>query len=74
VAGGIATFSLTMGDYITPQLLGGPNSQLVGNVIALQFGVSFNWPLGAAFSAIVLVIVAVFLGLANRVGAGGTMR
>jgi spermidine/putrescine transport system permease protein len=74
VAGGIATFSLTMGDYITPQLLGGPNSQLVGNVIALQFGVSFNWPLGAAFSAVVLVIVAVFVGLANRVGAGGTVR
>ncbi len=74
VAGAIATFSLTMGDYITPQVLGGPNSQLVGNVIASQFGVTFNWPLGAAFSAVVLVIVAVFLGLANRFGAGGATR
>jgi ABC-type spermidine/putrescine transport system permease subunit I len=74
VAGAIATFSLTMGDYITPQLLGGPDSQLVGNVIASQFGVTFNWPLGAAFSAVVLVIVAVFLGLANRAGAAGTAR
>lgn len=74
VAGSIATFSLTMGDYITPQLLGGPDSQLVGNVIASQFGVTFNWPLGAAFSAVVLVIVAVFLGLANRVGAAGAAR
>jgi spermidine/putrescine transport system permease protein len=74
VAGAIATFSLTMGDYITPQLLGGPDSQLVGNVIASQFGVSFNWPLGAAFSAVVLVVVAVFLGAANRIGAGGAAR
>lgn len=74
VAGAIATFSLTMGDYITPQLLGGPDSQLVGNVIASQFGVTFNWPLGAAFSAVVLAVVAVFLGLANRAGAAGAAR
>src|SRR5262249_28535081 len=74
VAGAIATFSLTMGDYITPQLLGGPDSQLVGNVIATQFGVTFNWPLGAAFSAVVLVVVAVFRVLANRMGAAGTAR
>jgi spermidine/putrescine transport system permease protein len=74
VAGAIATFSLTMGDYITPQLLGGPDSQLIGNVIASQFGVSFNWPLGAAFSAVVLVFVAVFLSLANRLGAAGAAR
>jgi spermidine/putrescine transport system permease protein len=74
VAGAIATFSLTMGDYITPQLLGGPDSQLVGNVIASQFGATFNWPLGAAFSVIVLGIVALFLGLANRAGAAGGVR
>ncbi len=74
VAGAVATFSLTMGDYITPQLLGGPDSQMVGNVIASQFGVSFNWPLGAAFSAVVLVIVSIFLGTANRLGAGGAAR
>jgi ABC-type spermidine/putrescine transport system permease subunit I len=43
-------------------------------VIASQFGVSFNWPLGAAFSAVVLVVVAVFLGAANRIGAGGAAR
>ncbi len=71
VAGAIATFSLTMGDYITPGLVGGPDSQLIGNVIASQFGATYNWPLGAAFSVVVLVVVALFLVLANRAGAAG---
>ncbi len=74
VAGAIATFSLTMGDYITPGLVGGPDSQLVGNVIASQFGATYNWPLGAALSTVVLVIVGGLLVLANRAGAGGAAR
>ena len=46
LAGSLSVFSLTSGDYITPALIGGPGDSLVGNVIAGQFGVASNYPLG----------------------------
>lgn len=69
VAGAIATFSLTMGDYITPSLVGGPDSNLIGNLAFSQFGDSNNWPLGSAISMLVLVVLGCFLILAGRTGA-----
>ena len=49
LAGSLSVFSLTMGDYITPSLIGGsPGTELIGGIIADQFGVAYNWPLGAA--------------------------
>ena len=60
-AGAISVFSLTMGDFITPSLVGGTNGIMLGNLISSQFGISYNWPLGAAFS--LLVIIFVFTGL-----------
>lgn len=60
--GSINVFSLTMGDFITPSLVGSPNGIMLGNVISSQFGVSYNWPLGAAFALVVMLIV--FTGLA----------
>ncbi|HEY8286154.1 MAG TPA: ABC transporter permease [Chloroflexota bacterium] len=69
IAGSIATFSLTMGDYITPSLLGGPDSNLIGNLIFSQFGETLNWPLGSALSMLVLAVLACFLILAGRTGA-----
>jgi spermidine/putrescine transport system permease protein len=69
IAGSIATFSLTMGDYITPSLLGGPDSNLIGNLIFTQFGGTLDWPLGSAISMLVLAVLAVFLVLASRTGA-----
>lgn len=62
LAGSISVFSLTMGDFITPSLVGSPTGIMLGNVISSQFGVSYNWPLGAAFALVVMLIV--FLGLA----------
>jgi spermidine/putrescine transport system permease protein len=62
LAGSINVFALTMGDFITPSLVGSPNGIMLGNVISAQFGVAYNWPLGAAFALIVMLIV--FLGLA----------
>ena len=47
------TFLIAAGDYITPQLVGGKLT-MTGNMIALQFGQRFNWPLGAAMSFVVL--------------------
>ena len=71
LAGSLSVFSLTMGDYITPMLLGGPGDQLLGRVIADNFGMAFNWPLGATLIIPILIIVSVFIGVANRFGALG---
>jgi ABC-type spermidine/putrescine transport system permease subunit I len=69
LAGSINVFALTMGDFITPSLVGSPNGILLGNVIASQFGVSYNWPLGATFALLVMLIV--FAGLALVLKRGG---
>jgi spermidine/putrescine transport system permease protein len=72
VAGSLSVFSLTMGDYITPSLIGGsPGTELIGGIVADQFGVANNWPLGAALILPVLAIISLFLLLANRFGALG---
>lgn len=69
LAGSLSVFSLTMGDYITPTLLGGPGDQLIGKLVADQFGVANNWPLGAALVVPVLITVSLFLFISNRAGA-----
>jgi ABC-type spermidine/putrescine transport system permease subunit I len=69
LAGGLATFSLTMGDYIAPTLLGGPGDQMIGKIVADQFGVADNWPLGAALIIPVLVLISLLLIFSNRAGA-----
>ncbi|MDD5198825.1 MAG: hypothetical protein PHC88_03400 [Terrimicrobiaceae bacterium] len=61
-------FSLTSGDYITPSLIGGPGDSLVGNIIAEQFGVVSNYPLGAALSAIVLLVLFALMAILARRG------
>jgi spermidine/putrescine transport system permease protein len=72
LAGSLSVFSLTMGDYITPSLIGGsPGTELIGGIVADQFGVANNWPLGAALILPVLAIISGFLLLANRAGALG---
>ena len=69
VAGSIFTFSLTLGDYITPVLVGGASSQFVGNVVFESVGVSNNVPFAAAFATVPLAVMAVYLVLARRTGA-----
>jgi spermidine/putrescine transport system permease protein len=67
----LSVFSLTMGDYITPTLLGGPGDQLIGRVIADNFGTANNWPLGATLILPVLLTITVLLLVAERFGATG---
>jgi putative spermidine/putrescine transport system permease protein len=67
VAGSIFTFSLTLGDYIAPGLVG--NTKFIGNVIYDSVGVANNLPLGAAFAVVPVVIMAVYLLVAKRLGA-----
>jgi putative spermidine/putrescine transport system permease protein len=67
VAGSIFTFSLTLGDYITPQVVG--NTNFIGNVVYTNVGVANNLPFAAAFATVPVVIMVVYLALAKRAGA-----
>ena len=67
VAGSIFTFSLTLGDYITPGLVS--NSQLIGNVVYNSQGVSGNVPFAAAFATVPVAVMAIYLLIARRLGA-----
>jgi putative spermidine/putrescine transport system permease protein len=69
VAGSIFTFSLTLGDYVTPLLAGGASSQFIGNVVYQSVGISNNVPFAAAFAAIPLAVMGVYLVIARRLGA-----
>jgi putative spermidine/putrescine transport system permease protein len=67
VAGSIFTFSLTLGDYITPQLVS--STQFIGNVVYTNVGVANNLPLAAAFATVPVVVMIVYLLIARRLGA-----
>jgi putative spermidine/putrescine transport system permease protein len=69
VAGSIFTFSLTLGDYITPFLVGGTGSSFIGNVVYENVGVAGNIPLAAALAVVPVVIMAIYLWVAKRLGA-----
>ena len=68
-AGSIFTFSLTLGDYIAPSLVGGPGSSLIGTVVFENLGLANNAPFAAAFATVPLAIMAVYLVLMKRLGA-----
>jgi putative spermidine/putrescine transport system permease protein len=68
VAGSIFTFSLTLGDYITPDLIG--SKDFIGNVIYRNvLGLTNNLPFAAAYATVPLIVMAVYLALARRTGA-----
>jgi putative spermidine/putrescine transport system permease protein len=68
-AGSIFTFSLTLGDYIAPSLVGGPGSSLIGTVVFENLGLANNAPFAAAFAMVPLAIMALYLVLMKRLGA-----
>jgi putative spermidine/putrescine transport system permease protein len=69
VAGSVFTFSLTLGDFITPSIVGGDNHQLIGSVVYSNFGIANNAPFAAAFATVPLAIMAIYLLTARRLGA-----
>ena len=69
VAGSIFTFSLTLGDFITPALVGGTDSQFIGNVVHNFVGISGNVPFAAAFATVPVIVMAIYLIIAKRLGA-----
>jgi putative spermidine/putrescine transport system permease protein len=69
VAGSIFTFSLTLGDFITPALVGGVGSNFVGNIVEEQVGINGNVPFAAAFASVPVIVMAAYLLVAKRLGA-----
>uniref|UniRef100_B8HRS3 Binding-protein-dependent transport systems inner membrane component n=1 Tax=Cyanothece sp. (strain PCC 7425 / ATCC 29141) TaxID=395961 RepID=B8HRS3_CYAP4 len=68
VAGSIFTFSLTLGDFIVPSILGN-SSFYIGQVAYIQQGTAGNIPLAAAFTVVPMLIMTVYLIMAKRLGA-----
>lgn len=65
-SGCVMVFLLGVGAYVTPQLLGGASSAMIGNVIAAQFLYTNNWPLGAAFSITLIILIALLFAVVGR--------
>ncbi len=68
-AGSIFTFALTLGDFITPTLVGGAGSDFIGNVVYENVGVANNVPFAAAFATVPLIVMGIYLLVARRLGA-----
>ncbi|HEV2493173.1 MAG TPA: ABC transporter permease [Terriglobia bacterium] len=66
LAGATFAFVLSLGDFLAPLLLGGPSGIMISNVVVSLFGAAYNWPLGAAISLSMLVLVVVLLSIVQR--------
>jgi spermidine/putrescine transport system permease protein len=65
LAGATFAFVLTLGDFLAPQLVGGPSSIMIANIVQSLFGTAYDWPLGAAISVLILVLTVSLLFLAE---------
>ena len=70
IAGSILVFVPALGAYVTPRIMGGGKSMMLGNLIDLQFGQGRNWPLGAALSIALTVLVLLALIWYTRLTSG----
>jgi spermidine/putrescine transport system permease protein len=68
-------FVLAIGDFLTPQMVGGQSGFTFGRIVYSQFGTAFNWPFGSALSVVLAAVVVVAVGLGGRFGRErGTSR
>jgi spermidine/putrescine transport system permease protein len=65
IAGALFAFVLALGDFITPQMVGGTTGFTIGRVIYSQFGLAYNWPFGAAMAAVLLITALAGIVLAG---------
>jgi spermidine/putrescine transport system permease protein len=65
LAGATFAFVLSLGDFLAPLLLGGPSGIMISNIVVSLFGASYNWPLGAAISLCMLLLVLGLLFLSE---------
>lgn len=61
IAASLLVFIPTVGDYVTPTLVGGPRGIMIGNIIQSQFGKALNWPMGAALSVVAMLTVTLIV-------------
>lgn len=59
-------FVLAIGDFLTPQMVGGQSGFTFGRIIYSQFGTAFNWPFGSALATILTFVIVIVIGLGNR--------
>ena len=69
IAGSILVFIPSLGAYVTPDILGGAKTTLLGNFIVTQFGAARNWPFGSALSGAILIVMVLTTILYFRSGA-----
>ena len=66
LAGATFAFVLSLGDFLAPLLLGGPSGIMISNIVVSLFGAAYNWPLGAAISLCMLILVVSLLFLSEK--------
>jgi spermidine/putrescine transport system permease protein len=66
LAGATFAFVLSLGDFLAPLLLGGPSGIMISNIVVSLFGAAYNWPLGAAISFCMLMLVVSLIFLSER--------
>ena len=66
LAGATFAFVLSLGDFLAPLLLGGPSGIMISNIVVSLFGAAYNWPLGAAISLCMLLLVLGLLFLSEN--------
>ena len=66
LAGATFAFVLSLGDFLAPLLLGGPGGIMISNIVVSLFGAAYNWPLGAAISFCMLLLVVSLIFLSER--------
>ncbi len=65
IAGALFAFVLALGDFITPQMVGGTTGFTIGRVIFSQFGLAYDWPFGAAMAAVLLAVALAGIAMAG---------
>lgn len=71
LSGALVVFVPTVGDYVTPALVGGPQSTMIGSLIQAQFGKANDWPFGAALSVSLIVLILSLILIARFAGSRG---
>jgi spermidine/putrescine transport system permease protein len=67
LAGATFAFVLSLGDFLAPLLLGGPSGVMISNIVVTLFGAAYDWPLGAAISVCMMVLVLSILFLTEKI-------
>jgi spermidine/putrescine transport system permease protein len=74
LAGATFAFVLTLGDFLAPLLVGGPSSIMIANIVQNLFGTAYDWPLGAAISVSILILIISLLFLTERLEKRWSLR